>query len=155
MDPVIAVAIASLSLGASGSAIVLAFRAADRAQRAVLDAAGSAFSSQPTAPTRDERIAWARGHIEAAKGAELALELHREELPAALLLAQYRPCRPRRRQAKPVGAWLRASAAAVLAGVHRTTISVWIAQGIIPDNALLECGRQHRVARWWLEGRAA
>ncbi len=56
---------------------------------------------------------------------------------------------------KPIGNWLRGAQAAVLAGVSRWTISRWIAEGIIPDAALLKCGRQHRVARWWLEGRTA
>lgn len=84
---------AILSLIGSGIAIALAFRAADRAQRSVIAAAGNAFAAHPIVPqqpTRDERIAWARGHIDACKGAELALQEHAGELPAALLLAQYR-----------------------------------------------------------------
>ncbi len=81
MDPV-ALTAAILSLIASGVAIVVVFRAAYRVERSLAQA-------RPE-PSRDERIEWARGHIEACKGAELALELHREELPAALLLAQYR-----------------------------------------------------------------
>jgi hypothetical protein len=81
MDPTALIA-AILSLIASSVAIVVAFRAAYRIER-------SLAQTRPE-PSRDERIQWARGHIEACKGAELALELHREELPAALLLAQYR-----------------------------------------------------------------
>ncbi len=48
------------------------------------------FQPTPPPPTREERIAWARGRIEACKGAELALENHTGDLPAACLLAQYR-----------------------------------------------------------------
>lgn len=93
MDP-IALSVAILSLIASSVAIVVAFRAAEKATQAnrrseviASDAAANAFASQPS---HEERVAWARGHIEAAKGAELALQEHASELPAALLLAQYR-----------------------------------------------------------------
>ncbi len=94
-DPVSIAALigATISLAGSSVAIVLAFRAADRAQRAVLAAAGTAFAAQPTVPpqpTREERIAWARGHIDACRGAEMALEQHHGEPAAALMLAQYR-----------------------------------------------------------------
>ncbi len=93
MDPV-ALTAAILSLIASSVAIVVAFRAAEKAsqanRRSEVVASGAAANVFASQPTRDERIEWARGHIEACKGAELALELHREELPAALLLAQYR-----------------------------------------------------------------
>ena len=91
-----ALAGAILSLIASGVAIALAFRAADRAQRAVLAAAGNAFANQPS---REERIAWARGEIAACQGAELALAEHASEMVPSLMLAQYRANAARARQA--------------------------------------------------------
>ena len=94
---------AILSLIASGVAIVVAFRAADRAQRAVLAAAGNAFAHQPepqkpAEPSREERIAWARGEIAACQGAELALAEHASQMPAAAMLAQYRANAARAKQ---------------------------------------------------------
>lgn len=93
MDPV-ALTAAILSLIASSVAIVVAFRAAEKAaqanRRSEVVASGAAANAFASQPTREERMAWARGHIEAAKGAELALNEHANELPAALLLAQYR-----------------------------------------------------------------
>jgi len=86
MDPIALIA-AGLSLVGTCVAIVLAFRAAEKATRAEHKADHPLIQSPPT---REERMAWARGHIEAAKGAELALQDHANELPAALLLAQYR-----------------------------------------------------------------
>lgn len=50
----------------------------------------------------------------------------------------------------PAGArWLRASEAAERCGVHRSTIAAWIVDGTIPSQALLACGRTHRIAAWW------
>jgi len=49
--------------------------------------------------------------------------------------------------------WLRASEAAALADVSRSTIAAWIVDGTIPEAALLRCGRTHRIAAWWLNGR--
>lgn len=54
---------------------------------------------KPAEPSREERIAWARGEIEACRGAELALAEHASEVGPALMLAQYRANAARARQA--------------------------------------------------------
>jgi len=69
------------------AALRLARRAEARSATVAVGAAGAAFAAQPT---REERIAWARGHIAACAAAEMALAEHQGELPAAMLLATQR-----------------------------------------------------------------
>ena len=78
-----AIVIAGCSLVLAGAAIVVAFRKADQIRRQVLDSA-------PRPLTREERIAQARGFIAACHGAEAALEEHRGDIHAAIMLTQHR-----------------------------------------------------------------
>jgi excisionase family DNA binding protein len=46
--------------------------------------------------------------------------------------------------------WLTTTQAAQQLGVHRRTVSQWVAKGEIPRTALLQIGCHHRIAASWV-----